>query len=87
MRYQEAQKYIADNQELIGTTNPKGFVVSELIAVPSNENGQKEFIERLISGKNNEKLVDQPDVDFQVWALDTAHLQKARILFYDIIAR
>ena len=88
MKYIDAQKYISDNQTLIGTTNPKGFVINELIAVPSDKMCQKQFIEQLVLGTTTVLVSpEQYDMDFQVWAIDTAHLQKAQILFYDVIAR
>lgn len=90
MLYSEAIKYIESQKSLIGSTNQKGFIINELVIVPTDPNHQRKVIENLILKPSNKDIKSIPfndDVDVQVWAIDTEHLVKAQILFYDIVAK
>lgn len=44
MDYNEALVVKGKNLNLIGSTNNQGFVISQLIIIPSDPNSQKEFM-------------------------------------------
>ena len=43
MKYEEAIKLRNKNLNLIGTTDDKGFIIGEILIVPSNENLRNDF--------------------------------------------
>lgn len=88
MNYDQAQIVVLNNQHLIGTVNERGFEVSDIIIVPSEPIQREQFIRLYMSNKNAVKSI-QPFIhqDVQVWGIDTNHLFKANVLFYNVIER
>lgn len=86
MNYDQAQIVVQNNQHLIGTVNERGFEVSDIIIVPSEPSQREQFIQLYMSNRNAIKSI-QPFInnDVQVWGIDTNHLFKANVLFYNII--
>jgi len=90
MKYQQAKKYISEHKDMIGTTNSRGFQISRLLIVPTDEKKRTNFINYFVLNLGNisPEINDfQDDEDVEVWAVDTEHLVKANILFYDVIER
>ncbi len=88
MNYNQAQIVVQNNQHLIGTVNERGFEVSDIIIVPSDTTYRDQFIRLYMLNHNAVKSI-QPFVNFdvEVWGIDTKHLFKANILFYNVIER
>jgi hypothetical protein len=86
MTYFEALQLIKENSNLIGTQNRKGFVVSDVIAVPHNAEKRKLFITAFANnGSATESIKPFTSEDMDVWAVDTQFLKEANILFFDQI--
>ena len=84
MTYYEALAFIEENGSLVGEVNDKGFVVSQLIIVPKNIELRKKYLSNFLHTSNHyldESLLENQEVE--VWAVDTTHLDKANILFYN----
>lgn len=84
MTYYEALVFIEENGSLVGEVNEKGFVVSQLIIVPKNIELRKTYLSNFLHTPNHyleESLLENQEVE--VWAVDTTHLDKANILFYN----
>jgi|GEM_PF-1623550 len=88
MNYYQAQIVVQNSQHLIGSVNERGFEVSDVIIVPSDASLREQFIKHYMFSHNAVKSI-QPftDTDVEVWGIDTKHLFKANILFYDVIAQ
>lgn len=88
MDYNEALVVKGKNLNLIGSTNDRGFVISQLIIVPSDSNSRKEFMKLFLQSMDSE-LAIQPFVkeNLEVWAIDLEHLRNANILFYERILK
>ena len=88
MNYAQAQKVVQNNRHLIGTVNEKGFNVSEIIIIPSDQNLRDQFIRLYLSSKDASKsILPFIDADLEVWGIDTKHLFQANVLFYNVIER
>lgn len=84
MNYQDAMIFIEEHSNLVGKVNDKGFVVSQLIIVPKNIELRKTYLANFLHTPNHyldESLMENQEVE--VWAVDTTHLDKANILFYN----
>lgn len=88
MDYNEALVVKGKNLNLIGSTNDRGFVISQLIIVPSDSNSRKEFMKLFLQSMDSE-LAIQPFIkeNLEVWAIDLEHLRNANILFYERILK
>lgn len=89
MKYDQAKIIVQDNQNLIGSTNERGFEVSDIIVVPSSMEHREHFIRLYMLTQDAIKSI-QPfinDDDLEVWGIDTKHLFNANVLFYNVIAR
>ena len=87
MTYSDARNWIDKNSNLIGTVDRKGFTVSNLIIVPSNDAERKAFWDAYLFS-HNEKSAIVPYIgsDVQVWSVDLGRLESHNILFYNILA-
>lgn len=83
MKYEEAIKIRAMNEHLIGTMSKNGFMIDEIIIVPSNTESRKKFFARYLSGQAPESVIKffQKE-DMQVWAIDKKYLHQSNILFF-----
>ena len=84
MTYQEALNFIKEHEYLIGHVDKKGFVVSQLIIVPGDKSIRDEFLSKFAINTDfrlDESLLVNNDVE--VWSVDTTHLERANILFYN----
>lgn len=86
MNYNEALELIKKSSHLIGKINERGFIINELIIVPSDSANREQYIREYLNTKNAE-LAISPYIkeDLEVWAIDTEHLENANILFYERI--
>lgn len=71
---------------LIGTKGEKGFIISDIIIVPQDEENKKAFVQNFILNRNAVVSI-QPYIEssVEIWAIDTEYLDNANILFYDIL--
>lgn len=84
MKYEEAIKLRNKNLNLIGTTDDKGFIIGEILIVPSNEKLRNDFFVKYLLHKDaNNAITPYLNEDMEVWSIDTKHLQDANILFYN----
>ena len=90
MKYQQAKIFISEHGDMIGTTNPTGFMVSTLLIVPIDEKKRSQYINSLVHNSNLsllDSMTYADDEDVEIWAVDTEHLEKANILFYDVVEK
>lgn len=87
MTYLEALQWRNEHKSLIGTTDDKGFIVSDLFIVPSDsKNRDLYFREYLLSEDMNTAIRPYINDDVQVWSVDLEKLKFYNILFYNIQA-
>lgn len=86
MKYEEAQEVIKTHSHLIGKINEKGFVISELIMVPQDDNKRNQCIQSYIQTKDATRSIEPYIKDeLLVWAIDTKHLVESNVLFFQEI--
>lgn len=86
MRYKEAIKIKQLNSKLIGTYSEKGFMIDDIIIVPTKAKYRNEFFKTYLAGQSIEpalKLLKNEDV--QVWAIDKKYLHESNVLFFNNI--
>lgn len=84
MTYQDALDFINKHEHLIGTADEKGFVVSQLVIVPADKTIREEYLSQFVINPNfklDESLLVNNEVE--VWSVDTTHLVRANVLFYN----
>lgn len=87
MTYKEALEFVKNNNDRIGTVDEKGFVVSHLLIVPEDNQNREVYLSNFINSPHY--MIDTSVLDGQeveVWAVDTSHLDRANILFYNKLA-
>lgn len=83
MKYEEAIKIRAMNGHLIGTMSENGFMIDEIIIVPSKTESRNKFFAQYLSGKAPESVIKLfQNEDMQVWAIDKKYLYESNILFF-----
>lgn len=86
MTYKEATALKAEKMNLIGTIDKKGFVINEIIIVPTDESKKNLFMQSYVINRNSEAcLLPYINDDVQLWAVDTEYLEKANVLFFDVL--
>ena len=68
----------------------RGFMVSILLIVPIDEKKRSQYINSLVHNSNLsllDSMTYADDEDVEIWAVDTEHLEKANILFYDVVEK
>ena len=87
MTYSEAIQWREKNLHLVGTTDKKGFVVSDLIIVPSNIQDRDVFLRNyLFTSNKNSAILPYKNKEVQVWSIDLGRMETHNILFYNILA-
>lgn len=88
MTFDQAQIVVRNNQHLIGQINEKGFEVSDIIIVPSDNSMRNQFFGLYLTNRNPEVSI-RPFInhDLEVWGIDTNHLFNANVLFFNVIER
>jgi len=87
MTYSAALEWRNKNLQLIGTIDKKGFVVSDLILVPSNAQDRDAYLRNyLFAGRNESAILPYMNQELQVWSVDLNRLETHNILFYNILA-
>lgn len=86
MKYREALDYVEKQRPLKGTIDEKGFLVGDIVIVPSEKTKCDLFLQNYIQNGENEVYTFGEDDDVEVWAIDTAYLEKANVLFYNKLA-
>lgn len=86
MKYREALDFVKKKQSLKGTIDEKGFLVGDIIIVPSEKIKCDLFLQNYTQNGENDVCTFDEDDDVEVWAIDTAYLEKANILFYNKLA-
>lgn len=83
MKYEEALKFLKKKQFLKGTVDEKGFLVGDIVIVPSKKNKRDLFLQNYTQNGGNVICTFSEFEDVEVWAIDTAYLEKANVLFYN----
>ncbi len=87
MTYDAALYWRNEHLDLIGTKDNKGFVVSELLIVPSNPKDRDMFLKNYFFSEQNESAILPYVSDgVQVWSIDLGQLKSNNILFYKVLA-
>ena len=87
MIYTEATKWRESHLHLIGTTDKKGFVVSDLFIVPTNPKDRDTFLRNYLLSENKEDVIlPYVSKEVQVWSVDLSRLDSHNILFYSVLA-
>jgi hypothetical protein len=86
MTYKEAKEILEQKKGLIGKINAKGFQITTLLIVPSEENARNIFFQSYIINFNAEVSI-APFItnDVELWGIDENYLKRSNILFYEII--
>lgn len=88
MKYEDALKFVEDNQINLDKVDSNGFCYDKIIIVPTNPEQQKLFFQAyMINQDADSAIVPFMQEDVSVWAIDIKHLNEANILFYDNIAK
>lgn len=87
MTYSTAIKWREEHLNLKGTTDKKGFVVSDLIIVPTNAQDRDVFLRNYLFADNKATAIEPyMNQDVQVWSVDLGRIETHNILFYNILA-
>ena len=83
MKYEEAINIRVMNRYLIGTMSKNGFMIDEIIIVPSKTESRNKFFAQFLSGQAPESVIELfQKEDMQVWAIDKNYLHESNILFF-----
>ena len=82
MTYQEAKELKEKNLHLLNTTTDRGFYITEILILPSDEQKRNNFFLQYLLSNADVALEQYIDEDLVVWAIDVEHLKKANVLFY-----
>lgn len=83
MTYNDALLMQEGNRNLIGTIDSKGFIISDVIIVPSESHSREQFLRSYLMTQNaTSSIAPYINEDVVVWAVDTKHLVDANVLFY-----
>lgn len=88
MNIENARNFVSKNQNLIGTTDEKGFVISDIIIIPQNSVHQDAFLRQFVRGIPWERLVVfYSNEEVEVWGVDKDYLLSSGIIFYSCLAK
>jgi len=86
MTYKEAIELKKESIHLIGTTNHRGFKVTDIWIVPTDQDKRNEFMLCYIqNGNASSCLMHYVNEDLTVMCVDTSRLHDDLVVFYDII--
>ena len=86
MTYKEAIELKKASMHLIGTTNQRGYKITDILIVPAEQDKQNDFMLCYIQNHNaNYCLANYINEDLIVMSVDTRYLGDDSVLFYDII--
>jgi len=83
MKYKDALEFLERKQSLKGSVDEKGFLVGDIVIVPSEKNKRDLFLQNYTQNGGNVVCTFSEFEDVEVWAIDTAYLEKANVLFYN----
>ena len=86
MKYKEALVLLEKKQSLKGTVDEKGFLIGDIVIVPAEKSKRELFLKNFTQYGGKVVCTFNDDEDVQVWAIDTAYLEKANVLFYNVLA-
>ena len=87
MTYEEALTVVEKNKDLIGTTTEKNFVIGDIAIVPSDEVNRNSFFRYYVITRDwRTGILPYINGDMRVWAIDTYHMTKNHVLFYNDIS-
>lgn len=88
MKYNEAEQIKQLNPQLIGSYSEKGFLIDEIIIVPTREDSRNKFFKMYLAGQSPESAIKLfTNEDVQVWVIDKKYLHESNILFYSRISQ
>lgn len=83
MTYLEALEFKNSNQSLRGSTTSSGFVMDEIIIVPSDTAVRERFFQSyLLYGNDEIALEPFKNLDLEVWGINKNYLIENNVLFY-----
>ncbi len=83
MTYKEALGLKNNRINLIGQVDEKGFIIGELLILPSDNQLRTKFFQAYLTYRNPElALKPYLNQDLEVWAIDIKHLDEANVLFF-----
>lgn len=86
MKYDEAVAIKNASKHLIGTTDQQGYLICDVIIVPSDQDKRNDFLLCYIQNKDARYcLIDYLNDDLIVMGVDTTHLTTDGVLFYNVI--
>lgn len=87
MTYEEALAVVEKTKDMIGTTAEKNFVIGDIAIVPSDEANRNSFFRYYVMTRDwRTCILPYINGDMRVWAIDTYHLEKNHVLFYNDIS-
>lgn len=88
MKYKEAKERREEMSHIIGRVNSKGFQITKILIVPSDEHKRNRYFQSYIFN-HNEEICIAPYItdDVQLWGIDENYLIKSNVLFYEIIEK
>ena len=86
MTYKEAIELKRASMHLIGTTNQRGYQITDVLIVPAEQDKRNDFMLCYIQNHNaNSCLMEYINEDLIVMSVDSRHLSDDFVLFYEII--
>lgn len=84
MNYIQAHQLRVQSKHLIGTVNSNGFVIGDIIIIPSENKYKCDFFASYLTSKDAElSIAPYSMLDLEVWAIDLDLMIKSHVLFYD----
>lgn len=82
MKYSEALKWIETHKDIIGSIDEKGgFIVSDLLIVPTNSQNQDTFLRNYLLSRDKESaILPYINDDVEVWSVDLSRIESCNLL-------
>lgn len=88
MKLIEAEIVKQNNLDKVGTVNERGFYVSDIWILPSNEELRKKLISKCLQSERKVlSLEGLEQEDMVVWAVDLRNVESTGLLFFDDLLR
>ena len=86
MEYSDAIKLKNSKQSLIGLVDDYGFVVDDIIIVPTSDPSKNAFFKIYrVDFDAEQSILPFKEEDVEVWAVNTKYVNDSNILFYNIL--
>lgn len=86
MKYSDANAFRKSKLSLVGTVDDKGFMVDDIIIVPTDTHKRDEFFKVYrIHFDAEQSILPFINEDVEVWAVSTKYVKETNILFYNVL--